>query len=370
MAMMQVSIDTLQTIDREAWDARLLQAPEASIWQTTRWATFAEEFLKMEAKFLTVRDETGRVLAQLLLLQQVAHHRFFRKRPGGAFLLELAKPWLKELHWQDGPVVFDKGRAVAIIEAVMDFLEDYSLHRGIFAHRGFRLPIYWDDAEVLAEADEILRSRGYERKDWANLVIDLRPTIEELWRNLNGKVRTAIRKCEKQGVTIHKDSTGQRLPEYQAILEEDRRHIGERPFSIQNKLLHRKHLQGPHSDWQLYYAAYEGRMVAGMVTISFNGTVSPMGLCRSDFCRERKLEATYGLWWEIIKDSKGRGYARYDLNGVAPSPRTAKEGGIYAFKKRWGGKLNPYAIYTKVFRPGRERVVRYFRGGLRRLGVR
>ena len=365
-----ISIDTLQTLDREAWDARLLQAPEAYIWQTARWASFAEEFLKMEAKFMTVREETGRVLAQLLVLQQVAHHRFFRKRPGGAFLLKLAKPWFQELHWLDGPVVFDKEMAVAIIEAVMDFLEDYSLHRGIFAHRGFRLPIYWDDAEVLAEVDDMLCGRGYERKDWATFVVDLCPTIEELWRNLKGNVRTAIRKCEKQGVTIHKDGSGVHLPEYQAILEENRRYIGERPFSIQNKLMHREHLQGPHSDWQLYYASYEGRMVGGIITFAFNGNLIHGGLCRSDFCRERKLEAFYGLVWEIIKDSKKRGYVRYDLVGVVPSPRTAKERGIYAFKEKWGGRFIPYAEYTKVLRPGRERVVRFFRGGLRRLGVR
>lgn len=367
---MRISLDTLNTLDRDAWDARLLSSPEASIWQTARWAAFAEEFLKMEAGFLTVREEPGRVLAQLLVLQQVAHHRFFRKRPGGAFLLELAKPWFKELNWLDGPIVFDKGRAAAIIEAVMDFLEDYSLHRGIFAHRGFRLPIYWDDAKVLAEADDILRSRGYERKDWATFVIDLRPSIEEIWRSFKSNVRKNIRKCEKQRVTIHKDSTDERLPEYQAILEEDRRHIGERPFSIQDKLMHREHLQGPHSDWQLYYAAYEGRMVGGMITFAFNGNAIHVGFCRSDFCREQNLAVYYGLMWEFIQDAKKRGYVRYDLAGVVPSPRTAKERGIYAFKEKWRGRLIPYAEYTKVFRPGRERVVRFLRGGLRRLGVR
>ena len=367
---MMISIDTLETLDREAWDARLLRAPEASIRQTASWGAFTEEFLKMEAKFLTVSDDSGDVLAQLLVLQQVAHHRFFRKRPARALLLEMAKPWFQELRWLDGLVVFDKGRAALIIEAAVDFLEDYSRRWGIVAHRGVRLPIYWEDADALAEADDILRNRGYERKDWATFVIDLRPTIEELWRNLKGNVRKAIRKCKNQGVTIHKDPKGERLAEYQEILEEDRRHIGERPVSIQNKLMRRKYLRGPHSDWQLYYAAYEGRMVGGMLTISFNGTIIPIGLCRSDFCRERKLEATYGIWWEIIQDAKKRGYVRYDLAGVAPSPRTAKEQGIYAFKEKWGGRLIPYAEYTKVFLPGRERAVRFFRGGLRRLGVR
>ena len=175
----------------------------------------------------------------------------------------------------------------------------------------------------------------------------------------------------KQGVTIHKDSTDERLPEYQAILEEDRRHIGERPGSIQNKLMRREHLQdNNHSDWKLYYAAYEGRMVGGMITFAFNGNAIHEGFCRSDFCRERNLAVYDGLMWEFIQDAKKRGYLRYDLAGVAPDPQTTKERGIYSFKEKWGGRFIPYAEYTKVFRPGRERVVRFFRGGLRRLGVR
>ena len=367
---MNFSFDTLQTLDRDAWDARLLTAPEASVWQTARWANYTEAFLKVAPKFLTVRGESGQVLAQLLVLQQVVHNWFFIKRSPQAFFLRLAQVCPQELHWLDGLVVFDKEKAVVILEAVVDFLEDYSRRWGIVAQRGVRLPVYWQDAEALAQADDILRGRGYERRDWATFVIDLRPSIEEIWRSFKGNVRKNIRKCEKQRVTIHKDSTDERLPEYQAILEEDRRHIGERPFSIQNKLMHREHLQGPHSDWQLYYAAYEGRMVGGIITFAFNGNVIHSGLCRSDFCRERKLEAFYGIMWEIIKDSKKRGYVRYDLVGVVPSPRTAKERGIYAFKEKWRGLLIPYAEYTKVLRPGTERVIRFFRGGLRRLGIR
>ena len=367
---MMISIDTLQTLDREAWDARLLSAPEATIRQTASWGASAEALLRMEPKFLTVRDETGEVLAQLLVLRQVAHHRFFRKRPARSLLLGLAKPWFQELHWLDGLVVFDKGRAALIFEAVVDFLEDYSRRWGIVAQRGVRLPVYWQDAEALAQADDMLRGRGYERRDWATFVIDLRPTIEEIWRSFKSNVRKNIRKCEKQGVTIHKDSTGERLAEYQAILEEDRRHIGKRPFSIQHKLMRRKYLRGPHLDWQLYYAVYEGRMVGGMTTLTFNGNAIHAGFCRSDFCREQNLAVYYGLMWEFIQDAKKRGYVRYDLAGVAPSPRTAKERGIYAFKEKWGGRLIPYAEYTKVFRPGTERVIRFFRDGLRRLGVR
>lgn len=111
-------------------------------------------------------------------------------------------------------------------------------------------------------------------------------------------------------------------------------------------------------------------MVAGMFTITFNGTVIPRGLCRSNLCLSQKLEATSGIMWEAIQDSKLRGDVKYDLQGVNPTPQNLKEQGIYNFKKRWGGKFIHYAEYTKVFRPGRERLVRYFRGGLRRLGVR
>ena len=367
---MMISIDTLQTLDREAWDARLLSVPEATIRQTARRAAFAEALLRMEPKFLTVRDETGEVLAQLLIFQQVAHHRFFRKRPARALLLELARPWLEELHWLDGPVVFDKERVAAIIEAVVDFLENYSLHRGIVAQRGVRLPVYWEDADALAEADDILRSRGYKRKDWATFVIDLHPTVEELWGNLNSDIRRAIRKCEKQGVAIHKDGSGERLPEFQAILEEDRRRVGERVSSIQARLNLRKFLKGPHSDWRLYYATYGGTMVGGLITHTFNGNTNIVALCRSNLCLSQKLEATSGIMWEAIQDSKLRGDVKYDLLGVNPTPQNLKEQGIYNFKKRWGGKFILYAEYTRVFRPGRERVVRFFRGGLRRLGVR
>jgi lipid II:glycine glycyltransferase (peptidoglycan interpeptide bridge formation enzyme) len=204
-----------------------------------------------------------------------------------------------------------------------------------------------------------LHQFGYERRERGTFVIDLRLPLDEIWASFKGNVRTAIRKCEKQQISIHTDLKGERLPEYQTILEEDRKRSSTRVLSVKQKFMHRDYIQGPNSEWRLYYALYEDRMVAGMIVFSFNGNAVHTGLCRSDFCRQKKLEAYYGIMWEIIKDGKKQGWARYDLAGVNPNPASRHERGIYSFKEKWGGKFIGYAEYSKVFRPRLERVISF-----------
>jgi hypothetical protein len=135
---MRVFLESIETVDKESWDRRLLQVPEATIWQTAGWAAYNASFMKKKPLFLLVREETGEIIAQLLLLQQTVHHRFFVDRPGQAVFDWLMRVPPKELHWMDGPIVFRKEKAAEALSAIIRFLEEYSRENEILLHRNIR----------------------------------------------------------------------------------------------------------------------------------------------------------------------------------------------------------------------------------------
>lgn len=70
--------------------------------------------------------------------------------------------------------------------------------------------------------------------------------------------------------------------------------------------------------------------------------------------QKRELMAPYLLIWEIIKDSKKRGYKYLDLEGITDPriPSTSSWGGFSHFKKGFRGEtLTSVGTFTKVYNP-------------------
>jgi len=67
------------------------------------------------------------------------------------------------------------------------------------------------------------------------------------------------------------------------------------------------------------------------------------------------LQGSTAVLWHAIREVKGRGLGRFDFGGCTPT-EDAKDprSGVYAFKKRWGGRLDTFANLEVVLGPLRH----------------
>ncbi len=160
-----------------------------------------------------------------------------------------------------------------------------------------RMPARWRHAD-----DGILLGHTY--------TIDLRKSEDELLAAMRGKTRQYIRKTEKDGVRVERETTGERLGDVWRIYQETaaRADFGLHPFAYYQRLFEE---YGP--DNRLYCALVDDRPEAflwlvqgGGVAFELYGGVTERGGAR---------KANYGLKWRAIADAKAAGSHLYDFNG-------------------------------------------------------
>lgn len=152
-------------------------------------------------------------------------------------------------------------------------------------------------------------------------------------------VRQVINKGFRLGVTVRRGEGDRDLREFYRLYVCNRQGHGipPQPLALFSMLFER--LQGgPQA--ALYLAENEGRAVASLVTIRFQGVTFAKyeGIDRS--CRH--LQPVYPLLWKSIEDSALAGDSYYDMG------RTALDNpGLNSFKSHWGTEQSelPYFFY-------------------------
>ncbi|MEK9195886.1 MAG: peptidoglycan bridge formation glycyltransferase FemA/FemB family protein [Patescibacteria group bacterium] len=91
-------------------------------------------------------------------------------------------------------------------------------------------------------------------------------------------------------------------------------------------------------DAKIYMAEYEEDIVAGVVGVDWNGTRYYMHAGANQEII-RKIPASRGLAWYMIKDAKEKGMKTFDFYGVSePGNKTHKWASVSGFKRSFGGQ--------------------------------
>jgi lipid II:glycine glycyltransferase (peptidoglycan interpeptide bridge formation enzyme) len=207
-----------------------------------------------------------------------------------------------------------------------------------------------EDQDTLATLVESGFRPSPEQIQYRNtMIIDLRPTLDQLRSRLRKDARYNINLARRRGITIA-DGGIPDLPLFYEIYAETSRRdrFLIRPFNYYAgvwKLFLERGMA------KLLFAKYEGETLAGAMLLMIGGRVWYMYGASRDI--HRNLKPNHLLQWEAMTWAKSQGAVSYDMWGL---PNILQPGqpmwGVVEFKKSFGGEIHRWiGAYDFVAKP-------------------
>ena len=156
-----------------------------------------------------------------------------------------------------------------------------------------------------------------------SMTLALQPNPDSLWDTFTSKHRTNIRRIYKNGLHVASGHS-ELLDTFYAVLAESWRQHG---TPIYRRRYFADILAAFPQETRIFVAYQDKTPVAAAFNGYYGNTVE--GMWAGTDARYRNLQASYVLYWEMIKDACERGFAHYHLG------RSTVESGSESFKKKW-----------------------------------
>jgi lipid II:glycine glycyltransferase (peptidoglycan interpeptide bridge formation enzyme) len=328
-------METAHITEAKAWDEILLGLPNPHILQSWSWGAFKSRHGWDVTRLMYSMG--GKPVAAASILQR-----------------KLPKVPLSILYVPKGPVL--EWQNARLAERIIEKLEIQARKRRALFVKVDPDLYYAKDLPALAsrparagDLEGLLKGRGWrfseDQIQFRNTVLlDLKPSEEELMAGMKQKTRYNVRLARRRGVTIRQITSADAV--------EDRRLALELFFELYEETASRDgfliRAAGYYYDaWEtfleeglahLLLAEVEGETVAGLILFTFGAAAWYMYGASSN--RHRKHMPNQLLQWEAMRCAKDAGCALYDLWG-APDElvETDPMWGVVRFKLGLGGEL-------------------------------
>ncbi len=161
------------------------------------------------------------------------------------------------------------------------------------------------------------------------MVLEMGGDADELWKDFDAKLRSQIRKPEKEGLTA-KIGSVDLLDDFYKVFSFNMRDLGS---PVHSKMLVMCVLEefGESAKLQV---VYNGAMPIGAgLIICFRDTVFiPWASTVRQFNR---LSPNMMLYWNFLKYAADNGFRKFDFGRSSPNE------GTYKFKEQWGAQASP-----------------------------
>ncbi len=318
----------VDSIDRVRWNQAVSGLPTGHVLQSFEWGELKER-LGWRAYHILL-ESGGMTRGASLVLQR-----------------KLPVPGLSIMYVPKGPC-FDPEDTSSLL-ALLGALKSLAAREGALFVR--------IDPDVTSENSavlELLNQEGFhpssEQVQLRNtMIVDLRPTEEEILARMNQSTRRNINLARRNGVEIVAAGIDE-LPMFLDLYRE----TAERDVFILRGQEYYQHL------WQIFlerkmarafFARWQGQVLAGCLVMHL-GSKSwyLLGASRSEM---REVRPNQLMQWEAMRWAKSAGADSYDMWGL---PDILEPGqpmwGLYQFKKGFGGGLHGWAgAYDYVARP-------------------
>lgn len=293
-----MEIQAADARDRESWNQFLETRSRTPPTNRLGWKSVLEQVYGVDTRFLMAKDSTGRV-------QGVLPTYVIRDPKGRSRLYSLKYGCVAE--------------SPAVASSLLDRAVDDARQDGIVS------------LQITSGADP-LDLPDKEDEKWT-LVLDLAETVEETWDALRNKTRNLIRKADKADVEI--DRGAEHLDAFYPIYAE---HLASMGVPIHPVDFIAAILDEFGDRAELVVARSEGRVIGG--TVALYGDRMGIYPIQSSRLRSLDLAPNQRMIWEVMKTCIERGIEALDMG------EATKGGGVYDFKKNFGGAPQPVYYYT------------------------
>lgn len=308
------------------WDAFVAAHANGSLLQTDAWARLKNRFGWSSQRVWLRRDGQLAAGAQLL----------FRSVAWGI---------LKVAYMPHGPLVdWQDEEQVAVL---FDQIDQAMYQRGASILK--MEPLIWQD-EPASDAWQAICQRYNLLTDTDTIqpprtvMIDLRPSTDDILMAMKQKTRYNIRLAERKGVTV-RAGTANDLPIFNRLI----RITAQRDaFGVHQADYYRAAYELFAPDRAaLLLAEYEGQPLAGVMVFAHGSTGAYLYGASSD--EERQRMPSYAVQWAAMQWAKEKGCTSYDMWGVPDAPEAELEENftdrrdglwpVYRFKRGFGGDV-------------------------------
>ena len=313
-------------IGHDAWDAFADASPEAWLWHRFRFCDALGHWTGSKDASFGVRAN-GRLIAIVPL--RVLSRRRLRT-------LELS--YLESV---GGPALVDGlGHRLAKRARDRAFAYAQTCARGARIHLRVVLPPLAPAlrGEHAPRVNPLLES-GLDNTLTQTWIVDLSPGVEALWAGLEGRARTAVRKAEREGVTVRAARADRADLDAYYLLHlatVTRTGVAPHPRAYFEEIW-RSFVPLGLAD--VLMAERDGAIIAARnfgVYKQAAWTWTAAGLDEAG-----PLGANALLQWEALRRHAGAGVEWSETGEAFPGTSDAKERGLTAFKKSFGGELCP-----------------------------
>lgn len=335
-------------IDRAVWDAFVDASDEAWLWHRydllDALATWPG---RRDISFCVVEDDGDAIVALLPLdnvrhtTGKIVHWGYFDSLGGIAFRSNLV-PKVRQNVWN---IARARLMELAVRHDAMEI--NFSIAAPTPSVRGERAPLI-----------NPLLHLGFQNFLTQTWMVDLRGGEEAVWKNMEGRARTAVRKAEKNEVTIRRADRAGDLDIYYALHCETYARTGAHPHpkayfeTIWNKFQ-------TAGFAAIYFAEQKGQVIAAenfalfkKAALYWTGAATDEGLAAS---------ANSLIQWTAMQDMIRQGIEWYDVGAGFPHYREGKLRSLSDFKKSFGGTLVPF-FRGRLDVPGTKfKVLRFLR---------
>ena len=318
--------------DYLAWDKNIGAERNASVFlQSSFWGEFLLECELAIPIYLSAKIDDKPVGSMLIIHRNILpkKYTFLRKIPYIFDRLEI----------QQGPVNFDSVNQKESLIAFLEWIDKYKKNNKIGE---INFDSYAPSLN-LCEVKDLMRDYGYTPQPWATYYVDLLASNEEIFTNIDRSARKGVNKALREGILVRKvdtwnDFEKSYLLPYIALK-------GCAPEVYEN---HKKLWKNNKSSE--YYSFFvcedsDGQLLGMLGIFIFLGVATEIASGVTSLGLAKKVPVQDLLHWQIMIHAKTRGCRLFDLAGVSPNPKTAKESNILRFKKKWGGTYVEYDTF-------------------------
>ncbi|MFW5803646.1 MAG: lipid II:glycine glycyltransferase FemX [bacterium] len=191
----------------------------------------------------------------------------------------------------------------------------------------------------------IYKKYGFDFQDHLNIIVSLKPSIEEMWKDIKRKRKDGINKASKVGFNFLVEDKLSSINSFYVLLKQLYQNI-KLPFpdisffqNINNNLT-------PYTKW--FTLSYKGNPIIILCAFCFKKTVNAFVIGIIQDSTIQNLRPVDLFYWEVFKWCSQNGIENFDWMGAG---KPNKDYGVRKFKLQYGGEAENFGRFSNVHKP-------------------